>query len=125
MEPADSIRRLGFARWYERRLIEGHAWFVSGILCLIVLLASMEELSIRASAAHQFMYAGIAAAAATVGVFGLRRYMKILVHALRLGEGATCRRCGSYARFNLISHAEVRCRNCANEWRLIQPGQLE
>ena len=30
MEPADSIGRLGFARWYERRLIEGHAWLSAG-----------------------------------------------------------------------------------------------
>ena len=43
MEPADSIRRLGFARWYERRLIEGHAWFVSGFMCMIAIAASMEE----------------------------------------------------------------------------------
>ena len=39
MEPADSISRLGFARWYERQLIEGHAWFVSGFACMIAVAA--------------------------------------------------------------------------------------
>ena len=42
MEPADSIRRVGFSRWYERRLIEGHAWFVSGFVCMIAIAACME-----------------------------------------------------------------------------------
>ena len=39
MEPADSICRLGFARWYERRLIEGHAWFITGFFCMIAIAA--------------------------------------------------------------------------------------
>ena len=52
MEPADSIGRLGFARWYERRLIEGHAWFVSTFVCTILIAAVMEELTFRGSAAR-------------------------------------------------------------------------
>ena len=43
MEPADSIRRLGFARWYERRLIEAHAWFVSGFFCMIAIAARIAK----------------------------------------------------------------------------------
>jgi len=45
MEPADSIRRLGFARWYERSLIEGHVWLITVLFCLIAIAACMEELS--------------------------------------------------------------------------------
>ena len=47
MEPADSIGRLGFSRWYERRLIEGHAWFVSAFICVIAIAACAEELAFR------------------------------------------------------------------------------
>ena len=32
MEPARSIGRLGFRKWYERRLIESHAWLVTALL---------------------------------------------------------------------------------------------
>src|SRR5712691_2204095 len=95
MEPADSIRRLGFARWYERRLIEGHAWFISVVFCIIA-----------------------------IGVYGMLRYQKILTEAELLGEHATCGACGAYARFRLISPSRVRCK-CDNEWCLIQPGQPE
>lgn len=122
MEPADSIRRLGFARWYERRLIEGHAWFVSAFVCVIAIAACLEELNFRGSVGRLLAYGVIIAAAAAVGFYGFRRYQKILGEAERLGEHATCSACGAYARFRLISPSEVRCRKCQNEWRLIDTG---
>ena len=122
MEPADSIRRLGFERWYERRLIEGHAWFVSGFFCIIAVAACMEELSFRGSIGRLLLYVIVIGAAAAIGVYGLLRYQNILTEAERLGEHATCSACGTYARFKLISSRHVRCRKCANEWRLIDAG---
>jgi len=122
MEPADSIRRLGFARWYERRLIEGHAWFISGFVCIVAIAACIEELSFRGSILRLLAYVVVVAAAAATGIYGLVRYQKILSEAERLGEHATCRACGAYARFRLISPTQVRCRKCDNEWRLIDTG---
>lgn len=121
MEPADSIRRLGFARWYERRLIESHAWFVSGFVCMVAIAACMEELTFRGSVGRLMAYAAIVMIAAAVGIYGMTRYQRILVEAEQLGEHATCGKCGAYARFKLISASQVRCRNCAHEWRLIHP----
>ena len=46
-EPARSIGRLGFRRWYERRLIEGHAWLISCFLCALGIAASLEGISFR------------------------------------------------------------------------------
>ena len=122
MEPADSIRRLGFARWYEHRLIEGHAWFISGFVCMIAIAACMEEMNFRGSIARLLAYVTIVLAAAAIGIYALVRYQKILSEAERLGERATCGTCGAYARFSLISPASVRCRKCDNEWRLIDPS---
>ena len=121
MEPADSIRRLGFARWYERRLIEGHAWFISCFFCLIAIAACFEELNFRSSFPRLLFYTVIVASATAIGIYALVRYQKILVQAERLGEQATCGGCGAYARFTLISASEVRCRKCNSEWRLIHP----
>jgi len=125
MEPADSIRRLGFARWYERRLIEGHAWFISGFVCIAAIAACMEELSFKGSFLRLLLYMIVVAAAAAIGMYGLVRYQKILVEAEQIGEHATCRGCGAYARFSLISASDVRCRKCRHEWRLIQPAQAD
>jgi len=119
MEPADSIGRLGFARRYERRLIEGHAWFVSCFFCLIAIAACMEELNLRGSLPRLMTYVTLVLASGAIGVYGLIRYHQIIAEAERLGEHATCRACGAYARFKLISGSRVRCRKCANEWRLI------
>ena len=122
MEPADSIRRLGFARWYERRLIEAHAWLITGFLCMIAIAACMEELNFRGSIARLLVYVSVVLAAAAIGIHGLVRYQKILAEAERLGEHATCGGCGAYARFGLISSSHVRCRKCGNEWCLIDAG---
>ena len=119
MEPADSIGRLGFLRWYERRLIEGHAWFVSGFVCMVAVAACFEELSFRGSLSRSLLYTAISLAAVTIGAYGLVRYHKILAEAERLGEHATCKACGAYARFRLVSASNVRCRKCGNEWQLI------
>ncbi len=125
MEPADSIRRLGFARWYERRLIEGHAWFISGFVCMIAIAASMEELSFHGSAARLIAYGVFTISAAGIGIYSLKRYHQILLEAEQLGEHATCASCGAYALFRLVSPSQVRCRKCNNEWCLIQPERPE
>lgn len=122
MEPADSIGRLGFARWYERRLIEGHAWFISGFACMIAVPACFEELTFRGSILRLLAYVVVILAAAVIGIYGLVRYQRILSEAERLGEHATCGGCGAYARFRLISPSQVRCRKCNHEWRLIDTG---
>ena len=119
MEPADSIRRLGFSRWYERRLIEGHAWFISGFACMIAIPACVEELTFRGSPVRALFYAIVVTGAAAIGIYGILRYQQCLVEAELLGEHATCSGCGAYARFSLISQTEVRCRKCSHEWRLI------
>ena len=85
----------------------------------------MEELSFRGSIARLLVYVIVVAAAAAIGIHGLVRYQKILSEAEQLGEHATCRACGAYARFRLISPPQVRCRKCDNAWRLIQPDQPE
>ena len=119
MEPADSIRRLGFSRWYERRLIEGHAWFVSGFIAMILVAACVEELSFRGSAARFIGYVALVLAATVIAVYGFFRYQQILVEANTIGERASCPACGVYARFRLVLPSSAHCRKCEHEWRLI------
>ena len=120
MEPAASIGRLGFARWYERQLIEGHAWFISCVLCLVAVAACAEEMSFRGTPLRLLLYFLLVFTALKVGVYGMIRYQQIMTFAENLGEHATCRSCGAYARFRMISPSNVRCRRCGNEWRLIE-----
>ena len=121
MEPVDSIRRLGFSRWYERRLIEAHAWFVSSFFCMVAIAACIEELSFRGSLLRLLLYVAVVLGSTLIGAYGLFRYHKILVEAESYGEHATCEGCGAYARFKVLTGSQVRCRKCSHEWRLIPP----
>ena len=42
MASLDRIRTDGFRRWYERQLIECHAWLVSWFLGVIVLVSGID-----------------------------------------------------------------------------------
>lgn len=119
MEPSDSIARLGFNRWYERRLIEGHAWLVTGFISMITVAACIEELGFRGSITRLMVYVVVVAGATAATIYGVARYQKILLQAERLAQQATCGACGTYARFRMVSPFRVCCRKCSNEWRLI------
>jgi hypothetical protein len=117
VEPAESIGRLGFRKWYERQLIEGHAWFVSCFLCMLAVAACLEELSFRGPLGRVLAYGGFVFVAGVVGIYGYVRYSRIMGVAERLGDQATCSGCGTYGRFAVIGAPfTVRCRKCGNEW---------
>ena len=118
-EPARSIGNLGFRRWYERQLLESHAWLITAVLCALGIAVSVEALS--------FKRPGFLVTLAFVFVAGLvcwhalQRYRAIMDVAERLGERSTCASCTTYGRFSLVGDSPkitVRCRKCSNEWNL-------
>lgn len=128
-----SLRQLakwGFKRWYERQLIEAHAWLVSCFLCLILAVSGLE----MAGDAHRWARVGAAAlafAGAVAGWFSYGRYRAMLDLAERLGETASCPKCGRYARFEIEQaspggdapekgevHVTARCRHCDARWMM-------
>jgi len=123
MEPSESIRRFGFRRWYERQLIEGHAWFVTCFLCLVAVAACLEAVSFRDSPASALALVAAVFAAGWIGIYALGRYKAIMVEVERLADHSTCGACGEYGRFLVVEALRglpmpVRCRRCGNEWRI-------
>jgi hypothetical protein len=117
--PARSIEKLGFRRWYERRLLESHAWLVTCLLCALAVLALVDGLDFRAAFFGSLLRGAMAFAAGLVCWISLARYVSMLVHANRLAEHATCAGCGTYGRFGFVDgQARVRCRGCGHEWLL-------
>ena len=84
MEPAHSIGKLGFRRWYERQLIESHAWLVTCFLCGLVIAASLEALSFKESVFQSILMLGFAYAAGVMCWFALKRYGSLMSEAKRL-----------------------------------------
>jgi uncharacterized membrane protein len=118
-EPARSIGRLGFRRWYERRLIEGHAWLVSCLLCALGIAVSLEGLSFKRPESIPILI--FVFVAGLVCWYALQRYRVIMVEAERLGEQSTCGSCRAYGVFKVLGDypkINVRCRKCGNEWLL-------
>ncbi len=134
MASLERIRTDGFRRWYERQLIECHAWLVSWFLGLIVLVAGLE---LFGAGATRIMGLGLLAAGLIVVAYSWARYRAMLATAERLGEQAVCPGCGSYARFRVLATCpaalpdggdpaietarndlwlRAQCRDCGREW---------
>jgi hypothetical protein len=126
MTAADGIRKLGFRRWYERQLIESHAWFVTCFLCMILALACAEDIGLKEGGLKPLLMLASIGAAAAVGFCALKRYRVLLDRAESIAEQSTCGRCTTYGRLLVVGAAgapsdappwmRVRCRQCGNEW---------
>ena len=121
LEPARSIDKLGFKRWYERQLIESHAWLVSCILCALAVAATLELTGFHLTSFAGFVAFGFAYVAGLVAWHSLQRYRATMAQAERLSEQSTCKACRTYAAFSIIAERpriSVRCRKCSHEWTL-------
>lgn len=125
MNAVNTIRRLGFRKWYERELLQSHANLVLLLLACVGLLGAAEVFTKQRPLIEQLDVLAAAAASAAIGVFALRRYLYLLNHAEYVANQAHCPRCGTYARFELVgehvpssSSLHVRCRQCGHDWRI-------
>jgi len=122
---ADGLHRVGFRKWYERELLSSHAHMVLALLATIALLASFEGLR-GGSPGDQLMDVVFIFVSGAIGLWALRRYMFLLMHAEELANQANCPACNEYGRFDLLSSREsqagrqmqVRCRKCAGNWQI-------
>lgn len=136
MSTAESIGKLGFRRWYERQLIEGHVYLVTCFLCMILVAASLEEINFRESATRVALMMGLCLGGGWLGIFSWGRYRDIMTRAERLGDQSTCTSCGVYGSIQITAtgpaspldfardpaQAEmwmrVRCRKCGHQWTM-------
>lgn len=123
--PADLISRIGFRRWYERQLVEGHAWLVACFLAIILVAAGIELLSLERGAADFAFDALLIGGALLGGWFSWRRYAWIMMRADFIGEQANCPACNFYGfrcDRTLAATFNARCPKCKHEWKVAQPG---
>lgn len=132
MTIGERIKKLGFERWYERTLIEGHLYLVTALLGLTLALAGVELVSQHGGA--RVLLGFVASAIGTVlALFCGHRYLRALVLTQNLSDRATCPRCSAYAAFNVLRSSraqaedtqdlasvwlKVKCRKCDNEWTI-------
>ena len=137
MELAEGIKKVGFRRWYERQLIESHAYLITGLLSSILVLGSIESLSLRAPGWEPVVLLVLVLGAGALASWAVYRYLAILTYAEHVGGHSTCGNCSAYGIIEVTGaragarHAEedegarsapsalgVRCRRCGHEWTI-------
>jgi hypothetical protein len=121
MEPARSIAKLGFPKWYERRLLEAHAWLITALLCAIYVEVALEGFSLKGPAIAWLGSAAGIFVGALIVWHGLRRFFALLTEAERYSTQSTCEACKTYAKFDVLAEGPkmtVRCRKCSHEWTM-------
>ena len=135
MTSAQGIAKLGFRRWYERQLIEGHVYFVTCFLSLIVIATTLELIDWHAPFLQVVYLLAVIMGGGALCVTSLRRYQFVLARAECLGAQSNCERCETYGILHVIAAGagherpelsgasddawiRVRCKKCGHEWRM-------
>ncbi len=120
MKLVEGIRKHGFRKWYERELMHSHGYLVLAFISAIGLMAAFEGLFEFHTLADKLMDVASIALCGLVGIWALRRYLYLLMHAEAAAQQAECPGCGTYARFIVVhareAQAQVRCKQCEHVW---------
>lgn len=121
---ADGIRRVGFRKWYERELLSSHAHMVLLLLATIALMASLEAFH-GGSTGEKITDVAMFLASGAIGLWALRRYLYLLMHAEEVANQANCAHCGTYGRLDVVAEdrrsgeTRVCCRQCQHQWTIV------
>ncbi|MCE2659082.1 MAG: hypothetical protein LW854_12705 [Rubrivivax sp.] len=125
MTLAQGIRTVGFRKWYERRLLRGHAHLVLVLLGTLGAMAALEAATRFATPAERILDWGVVIACAGFSLWALRRYLFLLTHAEGVAHQANCPHCQAYGRLELVQanaagdEVGVRCKQCGHHWLIV------
>ena len=135
MTPAAGISKLGFRRWYERELIDGHVYLVTFLLSLIAVAVCLEQIQWRGPVAQLMFMLTAIIAGGFLCVATLRRYSFLMVRAQSFGAQSNCPHCHIYGVLQVLDAGDVdrqdgvfavtdnlwirvRCKKCDHEWKI-------
>jgi hypothetical protein len=120
---AEGVRRFGFRKWYERELLSSHAHLLLTILCALALVGTLEVFR-GGSLSEKLLDVAMFIASGAIGLWSMRRYLYLLMHAEEVANQANCPDCGTYGRFTVMAEdpksgsTGVCCRGCQGEWNI-------
>jgi hypothetical protein len=119
---AEGIRKHGFRKWYERELLQSHLHMLLLLFCAIGLLGGFEVFSRQAPLADQLSIVASILACVVIGIWAMRRYLFMLMHAEYIAHQAVCAQCKAYGRLEVLHvdvgrhSVRVRCLRCGHSW---------
>ncbi len=132
MSVADGIRKLGFHRWYERQLIEAHAYLVTAFLSTIMAAVCLDQFRWREAGVKPLLMLGLMIAGVILCFKTVRAYFRMLFRAESYAQQSVCTQCKAYGALHVVSNSvqppdggwfRVRCRKCGNEWIMEDGGE--
>ncbi len=136
MDTVGRLRKLGFRKWYERQLVEGHLYLTSCFLGIIAMASAIEMFGARHGSAGIVASLAVGLGGVWVCLFCWERYKRIMLVAEHIGDHAHCPACNAYGRFEVLDAGralhqapaniadpdevwlKARCRKCGNEWTI-------
>jgi len=136
--PAEGITKFGFRRWYERQLIEGHVYFVTCFLSMILVAVCLEQIDWRHPWQELLLLAYVIGGV-LLCLLSIRRYNFLLGRAECFGAQSVCGGCATYGVVRVLAASDgrqapgeeafednawvrVRCKKCGHEWRIDNDG---
>lgn len=126
MQLVEGIRKHGFRKWYERQLLQSHAHLVLLLVCAVGLLATFGVFSRHQPWFDLVLDIGMVLLFIGVGLWSLRRYLFLLMHAEQVANQAVCGRCKAYGRLSVVevdrggARVTVCCTKCQHRWDISQ-----
>lgn len=124
MDLAQGIRKHGFRKWYERQLLQSHAHLTLTFMSSLGAFAAVEGAVRFRSWADQLTNGLMLLLSVAIGIWALRRYLRLLSHAEMVASQADCPHCQTYGRLELTDAeprtpgVPVRCRQCGHCWHI-------
>lgn len=124
MDAMQSIRKLGFRKWYERTLLRCHGNLVLLLLSTLGLLIGAEAYDHHLPVEDQLKLLACAVASGVIGYWALRGYFRRMREAEFAADQATCSQCETYGRWDITQEdtahqtMQVRCRKCSHAWQV-------
>jgi hypothetical protein len=126
MGTIEGIRKHGFRKWYERQLIESHAWLVTLLLAVLAMAAGLEALSFRDGFAELVFDAAVVFGGGALSWVAWHRYASTMLVAEHVGRQAVCPGCQRYG-FRPVPPGEdgeapraprlvAACSRCGRRW---------
>ncbi len=119
---AAQLEKLGFRKWYEKRLVHAHGYLLLLIVAMIMIAALAEGVSLRGPTRALAADVALLLASGGIAAFAWVKYQAHMLLADELAHYATCARCQAYGKLTFLAlnneSVRLQCKKCGHGWEV-------